>query len=46
LDHLKLPVDDLERSAAFYWAALVEGMGWSEYNAEGAPSLGPEGPRT
>ena len=43
VDHLKLPVGDLERSAAFYRAALVEGMGWSEYDAEGAPSFGPEG---
>jgi catechol 2,3-dioxygenase-like lactoylglutathione lyase family enzyme len=43
VDHLKLPVGDLERSVAFYRAALVEGMGWSEYDAEGAPSFEPEG---
>jgi hypothetical protein len=44
---MKLPVGDLERSVTFYRAALVEGMGWAEYDAEGAPSFGPEeGPRT
>ena len=43
VDHLKLPVGDLERSVDFYRASLVEGMGWVEYDAEGAPSFGPKG---
>ena len=43
IDHLKLPVGDLERSVAFYRAALVEGMGWVEIDSEGAPCFGPEG---
>jgi catechol 2,3-dioxygenase-like lactoylglutathione lyase family enzyme len=43
VDHLTLPVGDLERSLAFYRAALVEGMGWVECDVEGAPTFGPEG---
>ena len=34
---MTLPVGDLERSLAFYRAALVEGMGWNEIDEEGAP---------
>ena len=40
---MTLPVGDLERSVAFYRAALVEGMGWIEVEVEGAPTFGPEG---
>ena len=40
---MTLPVGDLERSLAFYRAALVEGMGWVELEVEGAPSFGPKG---
>jgi catechol 2,3-dioxygenase-like lactoylglutathione lyase family enzyme len=40
---MTLPVGDLERSVAFYRAALVEGMGWVEVEVEGAPTFGPEG---
>ncbi|HYC80952.1 MAG TPA: VOC family protein [Solirubrobacterales bacterium] len=43
IDHMTLPVGDLERSVAFYRAALVAGMGWSEREVEGAPTFGPEG---
>lgn len=39
---MTLPVGDLERSVAFYRAALVEGMGWNELEVEGAPTFGPE----
>lgn len=40
---MTLPVGDLERSVAFYRAALVAGMGWVEVEVEGAPTFGPEG---
>jgi catechol 2,3-dioxygenase-like lactoylglutathione lyase family enzyme len=40
---MTFPVGDLERSVAFYRAALVEGMGWVECEVEGAPTFGPEG---
>ncbi len=43
VDHMTLPVGDLERSVTFYRAALVEGMGWVEVEVEGAPTFGPEG---
>jgi len=38
---MTLPVGDLERSLAFYRAALVAGMGWVELEVEGAPTFGP-----
>ena len=38
VDHMTFPVGDLERSLAFYRAALVKGMGWSEIDEEGAPA--------
>jgi catechol 2,3-dioxygenase-like lactoylglutathione lyase family enzyme len=40
---MTLPVGDLERSVAFYRAALVAGMGWVEVEVEGAPTFGPDG---
>jgi catechol 2,3-dioxygenase-like lactoylglutathione lyase family enzyme len=40
---MTLSVADLERSVAFYRAALVEGMGWNEEEVEGAPTFGPAG---
>ena len=43
VDHMTLPVGDLERSLAFYRGALVAGMGWVERDIEGLPSFGPEG---
>jgi len=43
VDHMTLPVGDLERSRAFYRAALVEGMGWVEVDVEGLATFGPEG---
>lgn len=43
VNHVTLPVGDLERSVVFYRAALVEGMGWVELEVEGAPTFGPEG---
>ena len=43
VDHMTLPVGDLARSLAFYRAALVKGMGWSEIEDEGAPAFGPAG---
>jgi catechol 2,3-dioxygenase-like lactoylglutathione lyase family enzyme len=43
VDHMTIPVGDLERSVAFYRAALVEGMGWTEIDEEGAPAFGPPG---
>jgi catechol 2,3-dioxygenase-like lactoylglutathione lyase family enzyme len=43
VDHMTLPVGDLGRSLAFYRAALVDGMGWSEIDEEGAPAFGPAG---
>jgi catechol 2,3-dioxygenase-like lactoylglutathione lyase family enzyme len=41
VDHMTFPVGDLERSLAFYRAALVDGMGWNEIDEEGAPAFGP-----
>ena len=38
---MTIPVGDLERSVAFYRAALVAGMGWVELEVEGLPSFGP-----
>jgi catechol 2,3-dioxygenase-like lactoylglutathione lyase family enzyme len=43
VDHMTLPVGDLERSLAFYRAALVAGMGWVELDVEGLPTFGPKG---
>lgn len=43
LDHLTLPVTDGKASAAFYRAALVEGMGWRELELDGRSTFGPEG---
>jgi catechol 2,3-dioxygenase-like lactoylglutathione lyase family enzyme len=43
VDHMTFPVGDLERSLAFYRAALVDGMGWSEIDEEGSPAFGPPG---
>jgi catechol 2,3-dioxygenase-like lactoylglutathione lyase family enzyme len=43
VDHMTLPVADLERSLAFYRAALVVGMGWNEIDEEGSPAFGPVG---
>jgi catechol 2,3-dioxygenase-like lactoylglutathione lyase family enzyme len=40
---MTLPVGDLERSLAFYRAALCAGMGWNEIEEEGAQAFGPEG---
>lgn len=43
LDHLTLPVTDGAASAAFYRAALVEGLGWRELVFDGRSTFGPEG---
>ena len=43
VDHMTLPVGDLETSLRFYRAALVDGMGWVEEEIEGLPTFGPEG---
>ena len=43
VDHMTLPVGDLGRSLAFYRAALIEGMGWTETEDEGLATFGPEG---
>jgi catechol 2,3-dioxygenase-like lactoylglutathione lyase family enzyme len=45
VDHMTVPVADLERSVAFYRAALVAGMGWVEITTEheGYPTFGPAG---
>lgn len=40
---MTLPVGDLDRSLAFYRAALLEGMGWTETEDEGLPTFGPSG---
>jgi catechol 2,3-dioxygenase-like lactoylglutathione lyase family enzyme len=40
---MTLPVGDLDRSLAFYRAAPVEGMGWTETVDEGLQAFGPEG---
>src|SRR6476659_7297664 len=38
---MTLPVGDLERSLAFYRAALVVGMGYVELEVEGLSAFGP-----
>lgn len=43
LDHLTLPVTDAAASAAFYRAALVDGLGWRELVFDGRSTFGPEG---
>jgi catechol 2,3-dioxygenase-like lactoylglutathione lyase family enzyme len=43
VDHMTLPVGDLERSVAFYRAALVLGMDWVERTIDGSPTFGPAG---
>ena len=43
VDHMTLPVGDLETSLRFYRAALVDGMGWVEEEIEGLPTFGPKG---
>jgi catechol 2,3-dioxygenase-like lactoylglutathione lyase family enzyme len=43
IDHMTLPVGDLDRSVAFYRAALVDGMGWVQVDVEGLPTFGPPG---
>ena len=40
---MTLPVGDLERSVAFYRAALVLGMDWVERTIDGSPTFGPAG---
>jgi catechol 2,3-dioxygenase-like lactoylglutathione lyase family enzyme len=40
---MTLPVGDLERSVAFYQAALVRGMAWVELDVDGLPTFGPDG---
>ena len=40
---MTLPVGDLQRSLAFYRAALVEGLGWTEQDVDGLPTFGPPG---
>jgi catechol 2,3-dioxygenase-like lactoylglutathione lyase family enzyme len=42
IDHLTLPVSDLETSRAFY-AAVFAALGWEEVRVEGAPTWGPPG---
>jgi catechol 2,3-dioxygenase-like lactoylglutathione lyase family enzyme len=42
VDHLTLPVTDLEASRLFYAAALG-GLGWSEVSVENMPTWGPPG---
>ena len=42
IDHLTLPVRSLERSRAFYAAALGA-MGWHEIDEDGLPAFGPPG---
>lgn len=42
VDHLTLPVADLEVSRAFY-AAVFAALGWSEATVEGMPTWGPPG---
>jgi catechol 2,3-dioxygenase-like lactoylglutathione lyase family enzyme len=42
VDHLTLPVADLEASRLFYAAALG-GLGWSEVSVDGMPTWGPPG---
>jgi catechol 2,3-dioxygenase-like lactoylglutathione lyase family enzyme len=42
IDHLTLPVGDLERSVSFYRGALVRGLGWQEWvsDVERLPTFG------
>jgi len=42
IDHLTLPVADLEISRAFY-SAVFAALGWSEERVEGLPTWGPPG---
>ena len=42
VDHLTLPVADLEASRLFYAAALG-GLGWAEVSVESMPTWGPPG---
>ena len=43
VDHMTMPVGDLNASLRFYRAALVDGMGWVEEEIEGLPTFGPKG---
>lgn len=43
VDHMTLPVGDLGASIAFYRAALVRGMGWTEQEVDGLVTFGPPG---
>jgi catechol 2,3-dioxygenase-like lactoylglutathione lyase family enzyme len=43
VDHMTLPVGDLRTAIAFYRAALVEGMGWTEQEVDGLVTFGPTG---
>jgi catechol 2,3-dioxygenase-like lactoylglutathione lyase family enzyme len=43
VDHMTLPVGDLSASIAFYRAALVDGMGWTEQEVDRLPTFGPSG---
>ena len=40
---MTLPVGDLSASIAFYRAALVDGMGWTEQEVDRLPTFGPSG---
>lgn len=42
IDHLTLPVSDLEASRAFY-TAVFAALGWNEETVEGMPTWGPHG---
>jgi catechol 2,3-dioxygenase-like lactoylglutathione lyase family enzyme len=42
IDHLTLPVSDLDASRLFYAAALG-GLGWTEVSVENMPTWGPPG---
>jgi catechol 2,3-dioxygenase-like lactoylglutathione lyase family enzyme len=42
IDHLTLPVSDLETSRAFY-SAVFAALGWNEERVEGLPTWGPRG---
>ncbi len=43
IDHLTLPVGDLDASTVFYRAALVDGLGWCEEEIDGLLTFGPPG---
>jgi catechol 2,3-dioxygenase-like lactoylglutathione lyase family enzyme len=43
VDHMTLPVGDLSASIAFYRAALVDGMGWTEQEVDRLTTFGPSG---